>query len=671
MNSPRKTPAENALSDEDLRALARRHAMIYRQFRARIERERLRAEQQAAIYTMAQQMAAFMVSTAAAQAQQPAGTPPGAGAQNSQISEEPKTGTRAGKSAKKSDKKSKKPKRDAGGNAEKTTPAVPATDASGETGELYPEPVAARGGQHFAEPEISPLQRWARLVGADSLIVSIVLHVALFILALFWVVSVHVAEPEKAEESFFVSGSGGGRDGDSPSYADVQKMRRKNAKFGSGPAQHKIVTKASQAKFTLPEVPAVKVASGSGEFSSERFSRSLFGGSVSSGHGGGLGGGIGRGSGVGIGDGSNFVSKFKTKQKILGTSVTASRLAVYVDSSASMTEVLTVVREDVWKKFPTADIYEIFGCMMNARLSGTLAVRNASWERERAKLLASFEREKNSASARALRRKTVQTTSKMSQRKRRRGGYDFDNQPQEAWFKLLSSYGTTLYRRYTGSTEPITGPGGLDLASWLDMIFTEGGYDGIIVMADFQDYRDGGRYDESVLLEKWVKAARANGQRCYFFTTEMLPQKIFRDLAVLTGGDIAIPKETAKNSDEAAQTAAWIKKNRKTETVSTAEIASKKHVESATAASANFAESQSAKPAGTPDDDGPDDDFWNDDDDEEESGGGAAPVPATPAAGTPNASGNGTAVPAGKSAESGNGDGNLDDFFRDDFSAGE
>lgn len=619
MNSSREKNAENALTDAELQTLARRHSMILRQFRARLERERSRREQQAFAYTMAQQMAAIMVAGTAAQNN--ATQAPAAGGNVAENS---------GSAAPHGRKKSRAGKGD--GNASSPFAAARAAAQHGEIafaagsggngsggtgadepggGNLFPAPGTARRGEHFVARPVSPVLNFFRLIGGDSLVFSIVLHAVLFVLALFWVVSVYV-EPEESPPMFFATGSGGGRGGEHPSYADVQKSRSRAAKFGRDLAQYKIVSKISDAKVVMPEMPELpRTNSGAGQFSSERFSRSLLGGNLSSGSGGGLGGGVGRGTGVGIGNARNYVGKFQTTQKILGTNVTAARLAVYMDSSSSMTEVLNVVREDVLKKFPTADVYEIFGCLMNARMTLPTTGRRdetSEWERKKKQLLTQFDREKKSSKVKSAQKKAQDELKKQQKarekaaRRRNRDGVSYEfmyGNDTSTWKKMLSSFGTELLEKWAGNSMSAFGPSSFDLSAWLNMVFTEGGYDAVIVVADFQDYRDNGRSDESEILDKWVAAARENGQRCYFFTTEMLPQRIFRVLAEQTGGDLAIPKETAKNSDEARATAEWLRKNKTTKSVSASAIASQKRSRNAPSSATSAASTSSTATAFT------------------------------------------------------------------------
>lgn len=534
---------DKSLTEEDLRFLARRHAIIMRKFRARRERERNAAEQQSAAYSLALHFAAMMSGAQQqARASNAAGTATSAAERRAADVPAKKTG---------------------GGKAAPSRAGKKAEDS------FYPTPVDDFAEMHFAAREETATERFWRKIGGGGLAFSLLFHAALIIIAIFWVVSVYVA-PEEAPPTFFATGSGGGRGGERPSYADVQASRRSRAgKIAAGAREHKIVSSARTAKLVLPEMPDIGTTSPLDGVSAASALRG-FGaaGALSSGSGNGLGGGIGKGMGVGVGNARNFVGKFKTTQKILGTNVTASRLAVYMDNSGSMTAVIPVVRQDILKKFPTADVYEFFGCGIGriSEVSRTKADAR-SWERKKNQLLKAFDREKSKPASRTAQKRML------SQKKtRKKNGVIIDSGEDSAWRKKLSEFGTALLDEWSGTADFY----GMDLGSWLNMTLTEGGYDAMIVFADFQDYRDGGLAGEAEVLERWIGLAREHGQRLYFFTTEMMPQTIFRRLAELSGGEIALPKEVSKNSYAAEQTARDLKKMKRRTRVPVSEISKKR-----------------------------------------------------------------------------------------------
>ncbi|MBQ6704451.1 MAG: hypothetical protein IJN19_00380 [Opitutales bacterium] len=533
MLTPQQPPKEaKVLSEEDLRALARRHMLLLRKFNALRERKNLRKHQEAEVVFLAQRMAAEMLYRNAAQnaVSEVSVAQGGAAAVSAPLS--------PAKNAENSVRGNEAEERDS-------------EESENPSSELQKAPVI----HHFeALPEVSETVKFWRKIGGGSLAFSLIFHALLIFFAIFYVVSTYVAPPEEPP-SFFATGSGGGRGGDRPSYADVQSSRRKNVRISAGAQSRKIVSKVANAKFALPELPEMATMSAFSGSTLTAGGMHGLGGDLSSGSGGGLGGGIGTGTGIGVGNARNFVSKFQSTQKILGTNVTAGRLAVYMDSSGSMTEVLPVVREEILKKFPTADVFEFMGCGMG-QISGISRSRleQGAWERKKKSLLKSYEREKKPSASRAAMKSMIRKNKKS----RKNGVYDYSGGGNE-WAEHLSSYGKALLSEWSGNDYSSW----LALGRWLEMILSEGGYDSVIVFADFQDYRDGQIPDESALFERWLKLAQDNGQRVYFFTTEMLPQNIFRALADYTNGDIAIPKDTAKNSKTAQETEDFLKKTRR------------------------------------------------------------------------------------------------------------
>ena len=507
------------LSDEDLRTLARRHEKLLRRFLREREREQMRREIEARTYSMAQRMAAEML-----------------------VRHADATGNRvpvaAPKQADTPSTETRKVKKSA------TVPEM-----------LSPaSPQKVEGAQHFdAPPEPSEAAKWWKKIGGFGLSFSLLFHAAIILVAIFWVVSAYV-EPKDSPPEFFATGSGGGRGGERPSYADVQAARRKSVKIAAGTRSRKIVSKVAKSKFVLPELPNATMQFGYSGNSLAAGGAFALGGDLSSGSGGGLGGGVGVGQGIGIGNASNFVGKFRTTQKILGTDVTASRLAVYMDSSGSMTTVLPVVREEILKKFPTADVYEFMGCGMGEFPERKRSrLEQVSWNSKKKSLLRKYEREKKPSVMRRAARDLERAA-----KKNRAHGFSYDMGFGSGWKKKLSSYGNALLDEWSVSESSW-----IDLGHWLEMVFSEGGYDAVIVFADFQDYRDRQLGNESALFDRWLKLARKNGQRVYFFTTEMLPQNIFRALAEHTGGDVAIPKRVSKNSGAAMETEDFLEKVRR------------------------------------------------------------------------------------------------------------
>lgn len=152
-------------------------------------------------------------------------------------------------------------------------------------------------------PSKKPRQKWlvylAR-VGAGSLAVSIVIHVAFIVIAAVYVVSV-VGEQRKV--AFTGGGSGDGSGGAAAETRHQVSVARQNTTPVSSALSQKLVVEGASA-IALPELPALGVAS-SAVSSSAGAAGSL---------GGGLGSGAGTGSGAGPGTGALRMMPFGLQQ---------------------------------------------------------------------------------------------------------------------------------------------------------------------------------------------------------------------------------------------------------------------------------------------------------------------------------------------------------------------
>lgn len=138
--------------------------------------------------------------------------------------------------------------------------------------------------------------------GGDGFIFSLVFHGVLLIIALFLVVRHIVNTPEEEPEAF-VTGAGGGNNGNN---ARMQQHRMK-PRQNMAQSKARITSKSTNSTIALPEMPAVAMSSS--------FSSGMSAGGDSSGFGGGSGGGIGTGKGQGIGNGKNLVAGFGSRIK--------------------------------------------------------------------------------------------------------------------------------------------------------------------------------------------------------------------------------------------------------------------------------------------------------------------------------------------------------------------
>lgn len=177
--------------------------------------------------------------------------------------------------------------------------------------EQYPDPQQEYAAEDQVDAPINfdeengedPLKRNTKFswksFGGDGFIVSVVLHAALIIFALLYVVSTVQPKPEEPVE--FVSGAGGGSNGENAS----RQQHRMRPKPRDMSPQNKITSKSKNASLTLPEMPKMNSSMGA-------MGGMKAGGNASSGLGSGVGGGIGAGTGPGIGNGRAFLSAFGT-----------------------------------------------------------------------------------------------------------------------------------------------------------------------------------------------------------------------------------------------------------------------------------------------------------------------------------------------------------------------
>ena len=354
---------------------------------------------------------------------------------------------------------------------------------------------------------------WRRF-GGEGFIVSVGIHAILVLIAAFLIISV-TKESSKKDPNSFATGAGGGSAGDKAKMYDT-KVKPKNVKTLAKNAA-RITSKSATATISLPDIPASSSAS--------MISGMMAGGS-SKGFGGGSGGGIGSGMGVGVGNGKNFVGR-----PVMGAKIFAQRIAVYMDSSGSMTPYLDRVEAEIRKQFPDADVYMYNGLFITAQ-DGFVT-----------------------------------------------GGKRFKGQPirsfgtgaRETDPKKLTGTGKNILKKYDDNFKQ--GSAG----AWIDIMKDEKGYDALVLFSDFQDgvtqYRikgekadkniQGGAYpvvyydgtntsiargadnrkpDEKRWEQEWLKAfndARdGRGPRLYLFSTQVEPQELLSKCATGSGGQI-------------------------------------------------------------------------------------------------------------------------------------
>lgn len=138
--------------------------------------------------------------------------------------------------------------------------------------------------------------------GGPGFMFSLVFHGVLLVIALFLVVR-HIVKVDGDEPEAFVTGAGGGNNGNN---ARMQQHRMK-PRQNMAQSKARITSKSTNSTIALPEMPAVQM--------STSFSSGMSAGGDSSGFGGGSGGGVGPGKGMGVGGGKNLVSGFGSRIK--------------------------------------------------------------------------------------------------------------------------------------------------------------------------------------------------------------------------------------------------------------------------------------------------------------------------------------------------------------------
>lgn len=340
-------------------------------------------------------------------------------------------------------------------------------------------------------------------------IVSFIVHAAFLIFAVFWITERVLSKPKEEEIAAFVTGSGGGRSGETPGSV-IKRPKPIKAK------PPKIVSKSSKSSIVLPEfnVRMPDLPDASQSLSALAASGLASGGD--GGFGGGSGGGIGTGIGIGIGNARNYVGQFAPR-KVMGANILAEKVAVYLDCSGSMSPYLPQVRQEIYDKYPDADIFEFDG------------IRTLVHDGE----IVGGKRYKDKGNA------------------YNNYGIRLDGTEKDR----LSSNGKRIYKKYAENFEQGS------VGAWLDIMLNEK-YDALVIFSDFQDgirqyNKDGktifadsvyqptetdGRKNRDLRWQtRWhaTLKRRKNSLRIYLFTIGSDPQKFLAECVALSGGEIA------------------------------------------------------------------------------------------------------------------------------------
>ncbi len=327
-------------------------------------------------------------------------------------------------------------------------------------------------------------------------VATLLAHVGLVAIAAAWVIVRYQPTPTPIEPDCFALPAGGAS---SSIAVSIQRERPRAVPLV------RITSRSSESTMALPapmNVGLGQTAALSAEVGAARAGSLGGDGTGLAGHGPGLvGAGVGR---VG--------------RPVMGASIVARRLAVYLDCSGSMRPYLDRVEAEIRRQFPDADVFRFDG----ARI--------------------------------------VVVDGEVAEGRGFDGNFGTTSRPGQSDPASLTAQGRRLLGRIAKHCESGS------LGAWVDWLLPED-YDGLVVFSDFQDgvrqyrrpksgspeliYADGKRRQVDVRKEneaRWEKAwlgrfseaARGRGPRLYLFSIEVEPQPLLRQCAVASGGGVTM-----------------------------------------------------------------------------------------------------------------------------------
>jgi len=324
---------------------------------------------------------------------------------------------------------------------------------------------------------------------------SLLVHVGLVALATWFVVSRTTLEPPRPDPTIQVFA--GGRE----VGAGIPVRRATPPARPVAPLRR--ISVAGPSSVTLPDLPATSSLGGPA-------GAAAVAGRAGLGEGRGFGGGVGRGTGTGLGAVGGFVGK-----PVLGATIRALKVAVYLDCSGSMKPYLERVDAEIRKQFPDADVFRFDGARVVALDDAIVHGRYFRGEAPRL----------------------------------REG-------PTETVVATLTSAGQRLQAKIREACEKGS------LGAWLDRLLAEP-YDALVVFSDFQDgvriYEEGAKgaphliYSDSAYhrvnqrkalsyrwerawLEAFGRADRHQGPRLYLYSIQTTPQAFLLRCVQASGG---------------------------------------------------------------------------------------------------------------------------------------
>ncbi len=224
----------------------------------------------------------------------------------------------------------------------------------------------------------------------------------------------------------------------------------------------------------------------------------------------GIGQGQGMSFGSGMGDSRTLVGKF-----VMGASIRAQRIAVYLDCSGSMRPYLSQVTQEIKNQFPDADVFRFDGARVVSLENNIVYGKTFHGEAPR-----------------------------------------LTEAPTQTIDSELTSEGRQLLSRIRTACEKGS------LGAWIDRLLAED-YDALVVFSDFQDgvriYEEGSKGAPSLIYSdsnyhkvgsvmpvkswqgKWIESFKkgnaGQGPKLYLFSIQQPPQGLLKACVEASGGN--------------------------------------------------------------------------------------------------------------------------------------
>jgi hypothetical protein len=193
-----------------------------------------------------------------------------------------------------------------------------------------------------------PIWQW---IGGESLAISIVIHLALLVLAVFWVLQVIPHETEK--DIPFAPNSGG-------SSASTQVQQKARQAQISRPNLARVVADGAVSHFALPEPEALSVMASMGGLSSDSLASGLGGGGKGGKAGSGIGNGLFPGMSSGTGTKNPFGMLQMNKNALVGTFYDLKQTRDRKPTDLTDTQVREEIRDIVKKGLREQDLKKYY-----------------------------------------------------------------------------------------------------------------------------------------------------------------------------------------------------------------------------------------------------------------------------------------------------------------------